>query len=205
IIRVSTRKQRDNNSPSIQRDDIEAYAERHGLRLIRVAEIHESAKIANRRHKFQEVLEQAKAERIQHVICWRFDRHTRNFTDLEAMQEDVRAGVFSGFHVAHEDKVYHKRTPGTEWITAIVQTLGAKQYSEDVTERAITSTDRKAADGWYPGHAPVGYVNIQVAGPDGRVTGRHGRIQLTDQGRTLIRRMYELRLGGMALRPIADT
>ena len=45
IVRVSSRKQLDNNSPNVQRDGIVAYACRDlELDLVRVEELHESAK-----------------------------------------------------------------------------------------------------------------------------------------------------------------
>ncbi|MEZ4271032.1 MAG: recombinase family protein [Myxococcota bacterium] len=111
IIRVSTRKQLDNNSPPIQREDIEEYAARKWLETrphrgdSRISEDLEAP------DKVQESLDEARAGGIRHIICWRFDRHTRNFTDLESMRDDITEGVFAAFHIAMDNKVFFSGTP----------------------------------------------------------------------------------------------
>ncbi|MEZ4271031.1 MAG: hypothetical protein R3C68_06250 [Myxococcota bacterium] len=84
-------------------------------------------------------------------------------------------------------------------MMAVVQAIGAWQYSEDATERATRQQEEGSSDGWYPGQAKVGYRNVQVAGPDGRKDGRHGIIVPTEEGRRYYRRMWELRVEGYSL------
>jgi site-specific DNA recombinase len=205
IVRVSTLKQKDNNSPAIQRADIEGYAARSGLTLTGIAEVHESAKIAKRRRRFREVLDKARADGIQHLVYWRFDRSTRNFTDLESMQEDIRDGTFAAVHFVNDGSVLHAKSPSGDWLRAKVEALVANEYSAAVSERALSSTIKHAADGHFPGLAPIGYVNKQVVDDQGRATGRNGYLQLTDEGRRLLRRMRELRLQEETNESIAET
>src|SRR5688572_21310927 len=74
IVRVSTAKQSDGNSPGVQSDGIRRYAADLGLDLVRVEEIHESGKDADARPEYNRALEWAKAQRVHHVIFWVIDR-----------------------------------------------------------------------------------------------------------------------------------
>ena len=38
----------------------------------------------------------------------------------------------------------------------------AKYYSENLREEVLKGMDEKAAQGWYPGHAPYGYKNVRL-------------------------------------------
>lgn len=105
----------------------------------------------------------------------------------------------------HDNKVFHRETPRTEWMMAVVHAIGAWQYSEDVTERATAASRKKVRDGWFPGRAKLGYRNVQLTGADGRKSGRNGIIVATPEGRQLIRRMCEMRVElGYSLGRIAE-
>ena len=203
IVRVSSKKQLGNNSPGVQRNGTTTYAAERGLDLVRVEEFHESAKRSRDRRKFHALLERAREEGIRHLIFWVWDRTTRNATDAEAMEEDVRDDIFV-VHIAHEWKVLHKDTPESEWGMADFSTLAAKQYSRDLSRRAKEGHVARAEKGWYPTRAPLGYRNQKRIGEDGQVKDRGGTIELTEWGRRLVRRMAELRLKGHALDAIAS-
>ncbi|MFC1610110.1 recombinase family protein [Myxococcota bacterium] len=205
IVRVSSRKQRDNNSPELQRRGIEEYIAGQDLKLVRIERIHESAAKADERGKFQAALERAKAQHVQHVVFWVRDRLTRNFTDHEKMEEDVRAGVFD-LHFASERKRLHKDSPDVEWLGGEVTALTSKQYVRDLRRRAIESMEAKAEGGDYPTKAPFGYTNVKAIGPDGQVKDRGGTIGITEWIGPLVRRAYELRVHhSYTLQSIANT
>lgn len=196
IVRVSSKKQRDNNSPGVQREGISAYSRGVGLELVRVEEFHESAKRSKDRRKFHALLERARQEKIGHLIFWVWDRTTRNATDAEIMEEDVRDGVFV-VHVAHEHKVLHRDSSESDWLTADFNTLTAKQYSRDLRRRSIESMTAKAEKGWYPTVAPFAYLNTRD---------KDQPIALADWGRDVVRSMaLDLRVKqGLSLEAIAE-
>ncbi len=202
IVRVSSKKQLDNNSPGVQRSGIEAYAKANNLKLLWVEEFHESAKKSADRKKFHALIERARKEGIRNLVFWVWDRTTRNATDQETMEENIRDDVFV-MHIAFEGKVLHRDSPESDWLTADFSTMFARQYSRDLRRRATESMRAKAERGWFPTRAPLGYVNRKLLGEDGQILDKGGTIELTDWGRKLVRRMADIRLAGHSLETVA--
>ncbi len=117
IIRVSSTKQKDNNSPPVQREGITEYIDRRKLNLVDVVEIRESAADASARKKFQAVLHRARTEEIRHLVFWVWDRTTRNMTDYEALEKEILADVFE-LHVANDGRVLCHDSPDSDWLAA---------------------------------------------------------------------------------------
>jgi site-specific DNA recombinase len=201
IVRVSSKKQGDNNSPGVQRDGITAHAKTLGLHLVDVITLEESAKSSEARVKFHAALARAKRDKVRHLIFWVWDRSTRNFTDYELLEDLIRRGD-AVLHVAHERWALHAGSDEGDWLKAEMNTLVAKTYSRQLSRRAKESQDAKARDGWYPTRPPIGYRNAKLVGANGVVKDRGGTIELLPAGRTLLRRMYELRVAGHSLEAI---
>lgn len=201
IVRVSSKKQGDNNSPGVQREGITAHAKTLGLHLVDVVQIEESAKSSEARVKFHAALARAKKEKVRHLIFWVWDRTTRNFTDYELLEDLIRKDALV-LHVAHERWALHASSDEGDWLKAEMNTLVAKTYSRQLSRRAKESQDAKASDGWYPTRPPIGYRNAKLVGPNGVVKDRGGTIELLPAGRTLLYRMFELRMAGHSLEAI---
>ncbi len=198
IVRVSSKKQGDNNSPGVQRDGIRAYAVANGLDLVEVVQIEESAKSSEARVKFHAALEKAKKTKARHLVFWVWDRTTRNFTDYELLEDLIRRDD-AVLHVAHERWALYAGSDEGDWLKAEMNTLVAKTYSRQLSRRAKESQDAKAKDGWYPTRPPIGYRNKKSVGANGVVKDRGGTIELTREGRALMRRMFDLRIAGASL------
>jgi DNA invertase Pin-like site-specific DNA recombinase len=204
IIRVSSGKQAENNSPGTQRDGIKGYSKDAAIDLVRVVEIHESAKDSELRKEYRRVLDEAKNDGILHVVFWHWDRHTRNFTDSEAMERDVKAGIFV-LHIGSERKVFDKSSPDSEWLVADINTFQAKGYVRGMSTRAKESLRRKADAGWYPGRPPIGWRNQKLVTADGQVKDRGGTIEPTTWGERLWRELYRWRVErGLSVRAICN-
>lgn len=203
IVRVSSKKQGDNNSPGVQREGITAHAKAHGLHLVDVITLEESAKSSEARVKFHAALARAKKDKTRHLIFWVWDRTTRNFTDYELLEDLIRRDEVV-LHVAAERWQLHGSSDEGDWLKAEMNTLVAKTYSRQLSRRAKESQDAKAKDGWYPTRPPLGYRNTKLVGANGVVRDRGGTIDLLPAGRALLRRMYELRMAGHSLEAIGD-
>jgi site-specific DNA recombinase len=166
IVRVSSKKQGDNNSPGIERDGITAHAKAHGLHLVDVITLEESAKSSEARVKFHAALERIKKEKVRHLVFWVWDRTTRNFTDYETLEDLIRRDAVV-LHVAHERWQLHASSDEGDWLKAEMNTLVAKTYSRQLSRRAKESPDAKARDGWYPTRPPLGYRNAKLVGANG--------------------------------------
>ncbi|MBI1948626.1 MAG: recombinase family protein [Deltaproteobacteria bacterium] len=203
IVRVSSKKQGDNNSPGVQREGITAHAQALGLHVVDIVMLEESAKSSDARVKFHAALARAKKEKVRHLVFWVWDRTTRNFTDYELLEDLIRRDEMV-LHVAHERWQLHAGSDEGDWLKAEMNTLVAKTYSRQLSRRAKESQDAKAKDGWYPTRPPLGYRNAKLVGANGVVKDRGGTIVLLAEGRALLRRMYELRLAGRSLDAIGQ-
>lgn len=202
VVRVSSKKQGDNNSPGVQREGITAHAKALGLQLADVIVLEESAKSSEARVKFHAALARMKKEKIRHLVFWVWDRTTRNFTDYELLEDLIKRDEMV-LHVAHERWQLHAGSEEGDWLKAEMNTLVAKTYSRQLSRRAKESQDAKARDGWYPTRPPLGYRNAKLVGANGVVKDRGGTIELLPAGRVMMRRLYDLRLAGHSLEAIA--
>jgi site-specific DNA recombinase len=204
IVRVSTKRQKDNTSPGTQRDGINAYAASKGLKLVDVIEVDESASDPRKRRKFHAAIQRAKTEGIRHLVLWVWDRTTRNMTDHEVLEVEILDDVFV-LHTAHDGRVLHADSPDSDWSAAESDTISAKRYSRELRRRAADAARSKAENGWYPGsHPSLGYVNKKDVGPDGQVKDRGCTIAITPWCRPLMRRMRELRLQGKTFKAVGN-
>ncbi|MBX2810787.1 MAG: recombinase family protein [Myxococcales bacterium] len=71
------------------------------------------------------------------------------------------------------------------------------------SRRAKECAAAKAETGWFPAKAPFGYVNVKDLTEDGAVKERGGKIVLTDWGRRVVHRIFQLRAEGHSLECIA--
>ena len=203
VVRVSSKKQGDNNSPGVQREGITAYAVAHGLKRADVLVIEESAKKCEVLLQFHAALARAKKDKVRHLVFWVWDRTTRNFTDYELLEDLIRDDELV-LHIAHEHWQLHAGSDEGDWLKAEMNTLVAKTYSRQLSRRAKESQDAKAKDGWYPTRPPLGYRNKNLMGPNGVVKDRGGTIELTPEGRTILRRMVDMRVAGYSLDAIGE-
>ena len=140
VVRVSSKKQGDNNSPGVQREGITAHANAHGLHLVDVIVLEESAKSSEARVMFHAALARAKKEKVRHLVFWVWDRTTRNFTDYELLEDLIRRDELV-LHVAHERWQLHAGSDEGDWLKAEMNTLVAKTYSRQLSRRAKESQD----------------------------------------------------------------
>ena len=142
-------------------------------------------------------------EKVRHVVFWVWDRTTRNFTDYELLEDLIRRDELV-LHVAHERWQLHAGSDEGDWLKAEMNTLVAKTYSRQLSRRAKESQDAKARDGWYPTRPPIGYRNAKLVGVNGVVRDRGGTIELLAAGRTMLRRMFSMRIAGHSLEAIGE-
>lgn len=201
IVRVSTTKQGDGMSPSVQEAGIKDYARREGLNVT-IRKVFESGKESGARPKFQAALAEARA--AGHVIFWVGDRTGRNLTDHEQLETEVRGGKLK-LHIALEGRVYDHETSDSDWFAADVNKVTHKQYSRDLRRRALEGMQARADAGEYPSKPPLGYINAPKTGIDGEAIRRGTRIVKLPWCDPLMLRMLHLRLTGASYKAIAAT
>ena len=162
--RVSSKEQeREGYSVPAQLALIGAYASEHELTLVREFRDVETAKQAGRTG-FNELV--AFLKRQRHPDRWmllveKTDRLYRNARDWVTLDE---LGV--QIHFIKENVIYSKASRSSKKFVHGIKVLMAKNFIDNLSEETRKGQQQKAAQGFWPSCAPLGYRN--VTGPDGR-------------------------------------
>jgi len=157
--RVSTVKQGDGVSLEAQRDAIEVYAERHGLRIVEWFEEKETA--ARRgRPVFSTMLKSLRAGKATGLVIHKIDRSARNPYDWAAISELLDDGVDVRF--VHECLDLTSRGGR---ITADIQAVIAADYVRNLREECIKGIEGRLKQGLFPFCAPIGYLDQGAGNP----------------------------------------
>lgn len=194
-VRVSGRGQEGNTSWITQKREIEEYCKEHGLELVEIIKIVESAKISELRKKYAATLKRALRQNIQHLIFHKYDREARNLTDNETNEMLVREGKVVLHYVA-DGKTLHKNSPDTDFLMRDYHAVQNKHYSRDLSTKVRKATVTKAEEGWWPGCVPPhGYQQKKNTNKRG-FERRRGSIIVRDSNPKTVKRVireFELR------------
>lgn len=136
------------------------------------------------RTKFTEMIEYVKSHpEIEAIIAYRVDRITRNYRDA-VLIDDLRNEYRKEIHFVYDRLVISEKTTGreiTDWDTKVYL---AKQFLNRLKDDAVTTAQRKLANGESPSGAPFGYVNK----PD---ENNRNWIYIDENNAVIVRKIYE--------------
>ena len=164
--------------------ELNEYATRHELKIIDTITESKSAK-APGRPNYNTLVQRLNNHEVDAILCWKLDRLTRNPVDSGTILWLVKQGM----------KIY---TPGqlysheNESDLVMYMEFGmAQKFIDDLGKSVRRGLKTKAEMGWYPTHAPTGYINPEV--------GKKGyRIIEEDSIRApLVRKIFERILDGV--------
>lgn len=189
--RVSTEDQSSNGvSLDAQREKLTAYCALYGLELVEVIEdAGASGKSLNRPGMIR-ALEMLRRGQVDGLVVAKLDRLTRNvgdFADLIEHYFSERAGR-SLFSVA--DQVDTRTAGGRLVLNILISVAGWER--EAISERTATALRHKKSRSEVYGPTPLGYARTS----DDRL------VEIADELAT-VRRVHELRAGGLSLAKIA--
>ncbi len=157
--RVSSKEQEaEGFSVDAQLRLLRAYAAELSVDVAREFTEAETAKKAGRR-AFGEMLRFLEANPGHVVFVEKVDRLYRNFSDYVKVDNIgvelhfVKDGMILGESAKSQDKFLHG-----------IRVLMAKNYVDNLSEEIRKGLNEKAAQGIYPTHAPLGYINAQEPG-----------------------------------------
>lgn len=184
--RVSSKEQEQEGfSVDAQLRLLKAYAAEKGVEVARVFTEAETAK-ASGRTAFGEMLRFLSSHPGHVVLVEKVDRLYRNFADyvkvddLKVEVHFVKDGMVVGESSRSQDKFMHG-----------IRVLMAKNYVDNLSEEIRKGLNEKAAQGIYPTHAPLGYLNVQEAGTKRKTI-------VPDPARAhLVKEMFELYASGL--------
>ena len=153
-----------------------------------VAEIFKESKSAKEpgRPVFNEMMKRLYRGEAAGVICWKLDRLARNPVDGGSViwaikQHGVKVITPAQSFAREDDNI----------ILMYIEFGMAQKYVDDLSKNVKRGLKAKIEKGWFPGLAPIGYLNSKV-----RATGEN--ILVRDPERfPLVRKMWDLMLTGL--------
>ncbi len=142
-----------------QRPVLEAWAKERGLEVVKVYEEGESAWRAGHQAQLAQLVRDARARRFQVVLCWAFDRLSRQ-GPLAILQLVHNLGLCSVRVLSYQEQ-YLETTPGpmTEFLLSLTGWI-AQQESQRRSERTKAGLARLKANGKTLGR-PVGSKDMK--------------------------------------------
>ena len=124
------------------------------------------------------------------IICWKLDRLARNPVDGGSIiwaikQHGIRVMTPAQTYAREDDNI----------ILMYIEFGMAQKYVDDLSKNVRRGLKTKTENGWYPGIAPLGYLNNTE-----KLTGQNTLIKDPDRF-PLLRRMWDLMLTGLYTPP----
>ena len=159
-------------------------AKKENLKIINILSESKSAK-APGRIIFNKMIERIYNGEAQGIICWKLDRLARNPVDGGQINWMLQQGIIK--HIKTHERDYY---PKDNILMMSVEFGMANQYILDLSQNTKRGLQTKAQKGWFPGPAPIGYLNSPYKQ-------RGEREILKDPERfDLLRKMFDLMLSG---------
>ena len=183
FLRVSSKEQRDEGySLEAQERTGREYAARHGLEIVRMWSVAETAKSDVLRKAFKEFIQFVRATPAIRVMLFeKPDRMTRNFTDLATVYDLIEkhgkeAHFFrSGLRINRESK-------SSDQMQLDFQVVIARNYILNLREEVKKGMRQKVLNGGFPATAPLGYRNNRAT----------AEIEPVPEQAPIIKKLFEL-------------
>jgi len=179
--RVSSREQeREGYSIPAQLDLLRAYADEQSFDVVQEYTDVETAKRTGRTAFGKMLTFLRKKRKVQPVVLVeKTDRLYRNLKDwvsVDALKVDV--------HLVKEGVVLSDESRSSEKFVHGIKVLMAKNYVDNLSEEVRKGMHHKAADGYWPSSAPIGYLNKRENG--------RSRLILDPDRAMMVRLVFEL-------------
>ena len=155
--RVSSKEQeKEGYSIPAQMKLLQEYAVKNELQVLKEFSDTETAKKAGR-EQFGLMLEYLKKSKANIILVEKTDRLYRNFSDYVTIDNFADLEI----HLVKEGEVMSKDSKSHQKFIHGIKVLMAKNYIDNLSEETKKGLCEKAESGYYPGPAPIGYLNIQ--------------------------------------------
>lgn len=158
IPRVSSREQESGYSISSQEKLLVEYAEKKGIKVVKIFSISESANAKSQRKIFNEIMQFVKRRKIKNIIFEKTDRCTRNFKDMVMLDYWMELDEDNKLHLVKDSLIMHRNSRSQEKLNWGLRVLFTKNYVDNLSEEVKKGQKEKIAQGWLPTCSPLGYT-----------------------------------------------
>ena len=158
LARVSTKEQEDGHSLEAQISNLQLYADRKGVEIIRQCTIIESS-TKGERPEFMRMIKFIKAQKEKiAVIVDTVDRLQRSFKETPVLNELLEQDILE-LHFVKEGNVLSKDANSTQKLMWNMGVVMAQSYTDSLSDNVKRSIRYKVSKGEWSGPAPLGYLN----------------------------------------------
>ena len=163
--RVSTKEQAEEGySLASQIKLLREYAEKHPMGVIKEFIVPESASGRQERVTFKEMMNYCRKHDIDHILCEKVDRITRNLQDAVLIDNWLQGDPERHVHFVKQNLTVHQNAKSYEKFQWDIYVVLARQYSNNLSEETRKGLVEKAEEGWYPGPTKRGYMSVGERG-----------------------------------------
>ena len=129
-------------------------AREQGIRIVVTLKESRSAKKPHNRPEFDKLIEMIEAGKINAILCWEFNRLSRNPTDTGRLQQLLLDGKIQCIQTSSKAFL-----PDDNALMLSVEGGMSAQFIADLMKNVRRGLNSRVVKGWKPGTAPVGYKN----------------------------------------------
>lgn len=189
--RVSHEEQTKGYSLKFQEDEGREYAAKHGMEIVKIFTVQESASKQGR-EVFNEAVDLIRSRKdVSAFLVWKQDRAIRNLQDL-ALVDALAREDGKEIHFFHEGKTYTKDSNTSDFYLFGFQGIMNTGFSRNNADLTRTGLLKKAESGQFPGKPLWGY----------RMNRETRKLELDQERAPWVIRVKELAAEGQSLNKI---
>jgi site-specific DNA recombinase len=157
--RSTDREDRQLQSIPGQKKELFELAEYYKLKIVKIFEEYKSAKHANQRPTFTDMMKRIEYGEANGILCWDVDRLSRNYRDAGWIQDLLNESVIKSIRTPRKEYL-----PTDDLVGLCVESSNAAEYSKKLSINVKRGFRLKLERGWHPHRARNGYINIKKDG-----------------------------------------
>lgn len=158
--RVSSKEQEETGySLPSQEKFLRQYASNKNLNIKKIFSISESASSGKQRKIFDKMLAYVSKHNINHIICEKVDRLTRNLSDAVLIDDWRKLKSNRNVHIVKNSMVLNDGSKSQEILMWELNVVLSKNYIDNLSEEVKKGQKEKLEQGYWPSHPPIGYMS----------------------------------------------